>query len=46
MCEQGLHMYERAERVAELDIDQNGPELGVVSLPRSWLSVMGTADSK
>lgn len=36
MCDQGLHFYDKAERVAELDVVQEGPELGVVSLPRDW----------
>jgi lipopolysaccharide transport system ATP-binding protein len=36
LCEKGLHLYDRAERVAEIEVRQECRELGVVSLPRSW----------
>jgi lipopolysaccharide transport system ATP-binding protein len=36
MCEQGIHFYERAERVAEFTVAQNSREVGLVSLNRSW----------
>lgn len=36
MCEQGIHFYERAERVAEFTVVQNSREVGLVSLNRSW----------
>ncbi len=35
-CEQGIHLYDRAERVAELEVVQTSLEQGVVSLPRQW----------
>lgn len=37
-CEQGIHLYEWAQHVAELHVKQKGLEQGVVSLPRSWVS--------
>ena len=39
LCEQGIHVYDRAERVAEIDVVQNCRELGVVTLPRKWENV-------
>ena len=36
LCEKGLHLYDRAERVAEIEVRQECRELGVVSLPRIW----------
>lgn len=36
LCEQGIHLYDKAERVAELEVVQNCRELGVVTLPRAW----------
>lgn len=36
LCEDGLHLYDSAERVAELRMQQDCRELGVVTLPRSW----------
>jgi len=36
LCEDGLHLYDSAERIAELRMQQDCRELGVVTLPRSW----------
>jgi len=36
LCEQGIHVYESAERVAEIEMVQQSRELGVVSLPHDW----------
>lgn len=36
MCEQGIHIYEHATQIAQLDVSQTGLELGVVSLPHHW----------
>lgn len=36
MCEQGVHVYEPALRIAELNVTQRGLEQGVVNLPRNW----------
>ncbi|MES2607066.1 MAG: Wzt carbohydrate-binding domain-containing protein, partial [Pseudomonadota bacterium] len=38
LCERGLHIYERVRQVAEFNVEQQGLELGVVSLPRQWLT--------
>ncbi|WP_423246451.1 Wzt carbohydrate-binding domain-containing protein [Methylococcus sp. ANG] len=40
LCEQGIHLYDRVEHAAELQVVQDGLEQGVVSLPRRW-SVKG-----
>jgi lipopolysaccharide transport system ATP-binding protein len=36
LCEQGIHLYDRLEHAAELQVVQDGLEQGVVSLPRRW----------
>lgn len=36
LCENSIHIYDRAERVAELRVVQKGLERGVVTLPREW----------
>lgn len=36
LCEEGLHLYDSAERVAEIKMQQDCRELGVVTLPRAW----------
>jgi lipopolysaccharide transport system ATP-binding protein len=36
LCERGLHIYERVRQVAELNVEQQGLELGIVSLPHQW----------
>lgn len=36
MCEKAIHFYENAEMVAQLEVTQNGLELGFVSLPHRW----------
>lgn len=36
LCEQGLHIYERVRQVAELNVEQESLELGIVSLPHQW----------
>ena len=36
LCEQGLHIYERVRQVAELNVEQLGLELGIVTLPHQW----------
>ena len=40
-CERGLHTYDVADRVALLDVHQEGIEQGVVHLPHSWRSQPG-----
>ena len=36
MCENGIHIYEPAEKVAKLNVQQSDLEVGVVSLPHDW----------
>ena len=36
MCERGIHIYEPAEKVAKLIVEQSDLEVGVVSLPHLW----------
>ncbi|MEW6036732.1 MAG: ABC transporter ATP-binding protein [Pseudomonadota bacterium] len=36
LCEQGIHLYDRVEHAAELQVVQESLEQGVVSLPRRW----------
>ncbi|MEN8261426.1 MAG: ABC transporter ATP-binding protein [Pseudomonadota bacterium] len=36
LSEDGIHVYDQAERVAEIYVVQQGLEQGVVSLPREW----------
>lgn len=36
MCENGIHIYEPAEKVAKLIVQQSDLEVGVVSLPHAW----------
>ncbi len=36
MCERAIHVYEVADRVAKIVVEQRGLELGVVSLPHVW----------
>lgn len=35
-CERTLHVYDQALYCAELDVTDDGPEQGVVFLPRAW----------
>lgn len=39
LCEKGIHVYDSAERAAEINVIQQGREAGVVSLPRYWESI-------
>ncbi|MFA6064101.1 MAG: ABC transporter ATP-binding protein [Gallionella sp.] len=36
LCDQALHLYDSAERVAAVLVEQEGLEQGLVSLPREW----------
>ncbi|MBS4095586.1 MAG: ABC transporter ATP-binding protein [Sulfuricella sp.] len=36
MCENAVHFYEYANMVAQLNVTQDGLEMGVVSLPHRW----------
>ena len=36
LCEQGLMVYERVQQAAEFNVEQEGLELGVFSLPHRW----------
>jgi lipopolysaccharide transport system ATP-binding protein len=36
LCEKGIHVYDSAHRIAELEVSQPGMELGVVLLPHAW----------
>lgn len=36
LCERGIHCYEEAAQIAELEVSQEGLEQGVVSLPHEW----------
>jgi lipopolysaccharide transport system ATP-binding protein len=45
LCENGIHVYDRAERVAELRVAQKGLERGVVTLPRQWSCAKPKRDS-
>ncbi len=42
-CERGLHIYSAAEKFAELRVEQDHLEQGVVSLPHRWHSASGLA---
>jgi lipopolysaccharide transport system ATP-binding protein len=37
MCEKGIHIYEAASMFAKLTVTQDDLEVGVVSLPHSWI---------
>ncbi|OQW93936.1 MAG: ABC transporter ATP-binding protein [Beggiatoa sp. IS2] len=39
LCENALHVYDQANAVATLKVQQIGLELGVVSLPRHWAQI-------
>jgi lipopolysaccharide transport system ATP-binding protein len=39
LCENALHVYDQANAVATLKVQQLGLELGVVSLPRHWAQI-------
>jgi len=39
MCENAVHFYEYASMVAQLNVTQDGLEMGVVSLPHHWESM-------
>lgn len=41
LCEAGLHFYESALQVAELQVEQTSRELGVVHLEREWTITRG-----
>lgn len=36
LCENGIHIYDNAAHVAEIEMSQPGMELGVVLLPHAW----------
>jgi lipopolysaccharide transport system ATP-binding protein len=36
LCERGVHIYEAAEMVAKLNVEQDDLEIGLVSLPHKW----------
>ncbi len=36
MCENGIHFYEQADQIAQLNVQQHGLEIGVVALPHYW----------
>jgi len=36
LCENGIHVYDSASRIAEIEVSQPGMELGVVLLPHAW----------
>lgn len=36
LCEDGVHVYDQAEAVAEIQVSQEGLEQGIVSLRREW----------
>lgn len=36
MCEKGVHIYDAAEMVAKLNVEQDDLEIGLVSLPHKW----------
>ncbi|MBI1906421.1 MAG: ABC transporter ATP-binding protein [Rhodocyclales bacterium] len=36
LCERGIHCYEEAAQIAEIEVSQEGLEQGVVSLPHEW----------
>lgn len=37
MCEKGIHIYESADMFAKLIVEQDDLEVGVVSLPHTWI---------
>jgi lipopolysaccharide transport system ATP-binding protein len=39
LCENALHVYDQANAIATLKVQQIGLELGVVSLPRHWVQI-------
>lgn len=42
LCERGIHCYEEAAQIAELEVSQEGLEQGVVSLPHEWTGSVGS----
>lgn len=36
LCDQGLHVYDQAEQVFELEVHQKSAEIGFVTLPHRW----------
>lgn len=38
LCEKGIHLYEAVRQAAEIHVEQNGLERGIVKLPHEWLS--------
>jgi len=41
-CERGLHIYDNADHVLQLQISQEGLEQGLFHLPRAWTTRSGT----
>jgi lipopolysaccharide transport system ATP-binding protein len=39
LCENAIHVYDKAEAVAVFKVRQHGLEQGVVSLPRQWTQI-------
>lgn len=39
LCENAIHVYDKAEAVAVFRVRQHGLEQGVVSLPRQWVQI-------
>ena len=42
-CERGLHIYDNADHVLQLQVTQEGLEQGLFHLPRAWATRPGTA---
>lgn len=39
LCENAIHVYDKATNIAQIQVHQRGLEQGVVSLPRGWAQV-------
>ena len=39
LCENAIHVYDKATNIAQIQVHQRGLEQGVVSLPRRWAQV-------
>jgi lipopolysaccharide transport system ATP-binding protein len=39
LCENAIHVYDKAHAIAMLKVRQQGLEQGVVSLPRDWVQI-------
>jgi lipopolysaccharide transport system ATP-binding protein len=46
MCEKGIHIYDIASMFAKLTVEQNDLEVGIVSLPHTWIDHNSTHEKE